>query len=472
MRAGSLFSGCGLADYGLHQAGFELAWACEIEKQPRAVLRRHFPKAEIHFDVKEMTGGTLEPVELLFFGSPCQDLSVAGKRAGLAGERSGLFAEAMRIVDEMDAPPRICVWENVCGALSSNKGADFATVLTEMGKRWSGVAYRVLDLQWFGVPQRRRRVFVVGHSGGWRSAAEVLFEREGLRRNPPTRRKAGQGVAGNVDARSHWSGGPHPALNQSAKNSGGVGCSNQELFSQQGAYLVPHIATTVGGGAPYSRTGNSRVESEVVVGALSCNTGPNGHDAGNFACNQAVDAGHVIPCAYTTKLHNTKSNQAGKFYEEYSPSLQHNSPAPAVFVTGDVAHCLRGEGFDASEDGTGRGTPIVPVACLDVAGTMKACAGKSGGWSNSADHAAAGYMIPVAFPARLSGTQCASAVRRLMPVECERLMGAPDGYTAWGIDDNGNRVEMADSPRYKMIGNGVGVPHSRWIGKRIVEQSK
>lgn len=193
MRVGTIFSGCGGADMGLAAAGMEIVWACEIDRKARAVYRRHFPSTTIYFDAKEMKGEDLEPVDALFFGSPCQDLSVAGTQAGLSGSRSGLFFEAMRIVDEMASPPGIAVWENVCGALSNNRGRDFATILTEMGKRWSGIAYRVLDLQYFGPPQRRSRVFIVGHSGGWQRAAEILFEPEGVRWHPPARKEQGKG---------------------------------------------------------------------------------------------------------------------------------------------------------------------------------------------------------------------------------------------------------------------------------------
>jgi len=208
MTVGSLFSGCGGFDIGFKQAGFKTIWACEIDRQARAVFRRHFPDAELYYDITELNGATLAPVDVLIFGSPCQDLSVAGKRAGLAGARSGLFMEAMRIVDDM-APenrPRVAVWENVPGALSSHGGRDFGTVLGEMGKRWGGIAYRVLDLQYFGPPQRRRRVFVVGHSGGWRSAGEILFEPEGMRWNPPPRREKGSNITSAI-TRSFGTGG-------------------------------------------------------------------------------------------------------------------------------------------------------------------------------------------------------------------------------------------------------------------------
>lgn len=397
----SLFSGGGLADSGFVEAGFRVVWACEIERQPRAVYRRHFPVATMYFDAKEIHGRDVPPVDVLFFGAPCQDLSISGPRTGLAGARSGLFFEAMRIVDEMAAPPAACVWENVSGALSLHEGRDFATVIREMARRWRGVAYRVLDLQFFGVPQRRRRVYVVGHSGGWERAAAILFEPDGLRWNPPARGAARQAVARTVKACAR-------------SCDRGDCCDNLIAFG-----------------------GNNT-------------SGP-------------IDVASRLGC-----------NETGSGYR-----LDFESDTL-------IAHALRGEGFDASEDGSGRGTPLVPVsfraqgqdgfALREV--TPPICASDGG---------ASGPPSVMAFPANMSGTQCAHsvnkslslgaknptavamsmAVRRFMPVECERLMGLEDGYTAWGIDDDGRRIELADGPRYKIIGNGVGRPHARWIGRRL-----
>lgn len=432
---GSLFSGGGLGEHGFCRAGFQLRWACEIDRQARAVHRRHFPDAAMYFNVKEVCGRDLAPVDVMLFGSPCQELSVAGNRAGLEGERSGLFFEAMRICDEMAALPTAAIWENVGGALSSHGGRDFGTVLREMARRWRGIAYRVLDLQWFGVPQRRRRVYVVGHSGGWERAAAILFEPDGLRWDPPTRRAARQDVAAAVTAGARKC------------DRGGGGQENLVAFG-----------------------GNNTSGPIEVAARLGC-------------------------------------NESGSGYR-----LDFESDTL-------VAHSLRGEGFDASEDGTGRGTPLAPVsfraqgqdgfALRDVSPPV--CASEGG---------ASGPPSVLAFPANLSGTQCASspdlspalgaanpvavslrgregggtaelsgevapamraskgggdkphalmlqAVRRFMPVECERLMGVPDGYTAWGIDDDGHRIELADGPRYKIIGNGIGDPHGYWLGERV-----
>lgn len=189
MRAGSLFSGIGGFDLAFERAGFEIAFQCEIDPACRKVLAHHWPGVEIHEDVSEINGASLPTVDILCGGFPCQDLSVAGRRAGLAGERSGLFFEFMRIIDELS--PAWVVIENVLGLLSSNGGRDMGTVLGTLAKLGYGYAYRVLDAQYFGVAQRRRRVFIVGHLGKpWSAPAKVLFEPESCDwDSPPSREK-------------------------------------------------------------------------------------------------------------------------------------------------------------------------------------------------------------------------------------------------------------------------------------------
>ena len=217
LTLGSLFSGSGGFELAAAICGIKPVWASEIEPYPIAVTKARLPFVKHFGDVSKISGYELEPADIITFGSPCQDLSVAGKRAGLGGERSGLFMEAVRIIKEMrDATrdradgikPRYAVWENVPGALSSARGEDFRTVLCELAKiedssadiprpvrnkdRWPdaglimgdgySIAYRILDAQFWGVPQRRRRIFLVADFGGER-AGEILFKREGLSRN-------------------------------------------------------------------------------------------------------------------------------------------------------------------------------------------------------------------------------------------------------------------------------------------------
>ena len=222
---GSLFDGVGTIPFAAKLCGIETKWSSEIEKFPLEVTAKRFPNVKQLGDITKINGAEVEPVDIIAGGSPCQDLSVAGQRAGLEGKRSGLFMEQIRVIKEMrnesikrtdkHIRPRYAVWENVPGAFSSNKGEDFRIVLEEFCKikdetayipRPSGggwgwkpcgcimgdgysVAWRVLDAQFWGVPQRRRRIWLVADFAGER-APEILFVREGLRPNFAESRKA------------------------------------------------------------------------------------------------------------------------------------------------------------------------------------------------------------------------------------------------------------------------------------------
>ena len=236
MKLGSLFDGSGGFPLAGSLCGIEPVWAAEVEPYPIAVTMSRFPRMKHLGDVTKVNGADIEPVDIITFGSPCQDLSVAGKRAGLKHEsngddettRSGLFMEAIRIIKEMRGAtngvyPRFAVWENVPGAFSSNKGEDFRTVLEELIKiveptavmpavpkngwpyadsyccdGWS-VAYRTFDAQYWGVPQRRRRIYLVADFAG-ECAAEILFEREGVRGYFETGRTPWKGAAADAES--------------------------------------------------------------------------------------------------------------------------------------------------------------------------------------------------------------------------------------------------------------------------------
>lgn len=191
---GELFAGIGGFGVGANRVGLETKWHVEIDSPCQNILRRHFPDTKVHSDVREVGNENLSYVDIITFGSPCQDLSIAGKRKGLQdGKRSSLFFEAIRIIDELK--PAIAVWENVPGVFSSNSGRDFAAVLCAFqGIGARDIAWRILDTQYFGVPQRRRRVFVVADFRGERSS-EILFESEGGTGNNTPSRKAGKEVA-------------------------------------------------------------------------------------------------------------------------------------------------------------------------------------------------------------------------------------------------------------------------------------
>ena len=208
MRFVSLFSGVGGFDLGLEAAGWECVAQVEWDKHCQAVLERHWPDVPKWNDVADVSGRDLPPADVVAFGSPCQDLSVAGKRAGFGGQRSVLFYEATRIIREMrdatgNAFPRFVIWENVAGALSSSGGRDFGAVLDELADLGAvDIAWRVLDARWFGVPQRRRRVFVVADLAG-ECAAAIHTEPEGVPWHPRTGRAPGQGAAGGAGSRTY-----------------------------------------------------------------------------------------------------------------------------------------------------------------------------------------------------------------------------------------------------------------------------
>lgn len=204
----SEFSGIGGFDLAFERAGGRVVHQCELDDRCADLLTKRFPNVELARDIREV--GRVS-ADIVVGGFPCQDLSVAGRRAGLAGERSGLFHDFARVIEGSN--PRWVVIENVAGLLSSNGGADFGTVLGSLVDIGFGVAWRVLDAQFFGVPQRRRRVFIVGHRGNVERARSVLFEREGSGGHPAPRRDA-QAVVAALTRSGLGGGGPDDNLAQ------------------------------------------------------------------------------------------------------------------------------------------------------------------------------------------------------------------------------------------------------------------
>lgn len=226
LKLGSLFDGSGTMPLCATMCGAKAAWASEVEPYPIAVTKTHLPHMKHLGSVTEINGAEIEPVDIITFGSPCQDLSVAGRRAGLDGARSGLFRQAIRIAKEMLAAtdgryPRFMLWENVPGALSSNKGDDFETVLNELlhlshaneyvrhDGKWNNyggygaVAYRLVNAQYWGVPQRRRRIYAIADTRG-ESADQVLFERQGNGWHFEPRLPEGEEIAGIAGDGYRW----------------------------------------------------------------------------------------------------------------------------------------------------------------------------------------------------------------------------------------------------------------------------
>jgi DNA (cytosine-5)-methyltransferase 1 len=196
MRYGSVCSGIEAATVAWEPLGWEAAFFSEIEAFPRAVLNHHYPEVPLHHDFTTIGADQYGAIELLVGGTPCQSFSVAGLRGGMADSRGNLALEYLRLAERKR--PKWLVWENVPGVLSSNEGRDFGSLLGGLGELGYGWAYRVLDAQYFGVPQRHRRVFVVGYLGDWRPPTAVLFNKDCLRRNSAPRREAGQRVADTI----------------------------------------------------------------------------------------------------------------------------------------------------------------------------------------------------------------------------------------------------------------------------------
>jgi DNA (cytosine-5)-methyltransferase 1 len=442
--------------------GWKAVGFCEIEPFPAAVLRHHYPEVLNFGDMTQLVDllgmGLIELPDLLCGGTPCQAFSVAGLRRSLEDERGNLslvFCEIANAIDKHRAAaglvPGIVFWENVPGVLNTKDnafGCFLAGLAGEDGElqpprgRWENagcvygperaVAWRILDAQYFGVAQRRRRVFVVASARDGFDPAAVLFEFDGLRRDSAPSREAGQRVANALTDRA---------------DRGGTNSEGQRLITQP--YAVANCLT-------------ARMHKGI---------------------NSTLDEGQ----------------------------------------TPVVTHSLRGEGFDASEDGTGRGTPLGPVQPYTLAlrgreglpqleyrqdGTANALLTPNGGRGgigvgaiafhptqdpiSSADgttHANGGGQMAVAFTTeqtpkfnhdqaltltkqsptgggQVQSVMTAMQVRRLTPVECERLQGFPDNYTAipWRKKP---ASECPDGPRYKALGNSWAVPVVRWIGARI-----
>jgi len=440
----SVCSGIEAASVAFTPLGWKAVAFSEIEPFPCALLAHHYPDTPNWGDMTKFKDWTDEPIDLLCGGTPCQSFSVAGLRKGLADPRGNLMLTFGAIAAKYR--PQWLVWENVPGVLSSNGGRDFGAFLGMLGQLGYGFAYRVLDAQHFGVPQRRRRVFVVGCLGDWRSAAAVLFERHSLSGHPAPRRQAGQRPTGTLSARTEGGGG----LGTDFECSGGV----------------VQVSPTLRAGG--NKTGGDR---------------PPGTDVDT--CETLIPVRTL--CAAT--------GQAGaEIGADMAPTLNCNHEAPYI------AHSLRGEGFDASEDGTGRGTPLVSVTVPTLVSNGDAHSGfrdKHGliAFDTTQITSAANYSSPKAgdpchplaalahVPAIASivaqtltanggqggrqdkqpMTVVGQQVRRLTPEECEALQGFPRGYTA--IPHRGKPA--ADGPRYKALGNSWAAPCAAWIGKRI-----
>lgn len=463
MKVLSLFSGVGGFDLGLEAAGMETVALCEWDKKAASVLRRHWPHIPIYGDVSDLTGTQLladgvHP-DLVAFGSPCQDLSVAGKRAGLAGERSGLFHEAVRIIRELrdltaGALPRWVIWENVVGALNSNGGADFQAVLDEMGNLGAVFSeWAVLDAQNFGVAQRRRRVFLVSclDPGAARGCPDPLLPvREGGPRDLVPLRAAWKNATGGSSGGAR--GRDVVVLRQrEGKPGGGKG----PLLAEQSLTLATANDQTVFQplAQPFTKAkrAQSTEDNETWVDgevAPTLNLMDNTGDTRATVLVPYVDVVDALTVSDLVKHQgNNQAVKAGllSVYGIQGSMIgrqDHNGP--------------QGDGI--SEDGD-------PMFTLTVADRHAVALWWNGeGTADTLTTSSNEQRMPD--KGRLQAVVTPYAVRRLLPIECERLMGWPDDWTRWDADGK----EQADSHRYKQCGNGVASPVAAWVGRHIFAQ--
>lgn len=385
MKYVSLFSGIEAATVAWEPLGLEPVCFAEFDEFPSAVLAERYPDVPNVGDVTKMNWKKYrDKVDLVVGGSPCQSFSIAGKREGLQGE-SGLMFEYIRAVREIR--PRWLLWENVPGALSSENGEAFRQLLSEMDKFGYGLAWRILDAQFFGVAQRRRRLFLVGHLGA-EPPAEVLFEPESMRGGYPSSREKRE------------------ALAAAARR----GASSAGFKFHQGAG-----AGNIGFGQEQSPTCTSDWHDRAVL---------------TFAQNTDSTAVAVEPVISMADLN---ANTAIGY--DMVGTLHVGGDAPSVCQRAPVR---RSSDADAQEGGKGALVSDEVSLTLPTGNTQTLFSEEGGDM----------------------------AVRRLTPLECERLQGFPDDWTK--ISYRGKPAdECPDGPRYKAIGNSMAVPVMRWIGERI-----
>ena len=430
LQYGSLFAGVGGFDMGMEQAGYEPVFQVEWDKNCQKILHHHWPTVPKWGDVCDVNGADLPPCDVLIFGSPCQDLSVAGKRAGLQdGDRSSMFFEAVRIIKEMrDATnsiyPRATIWENVPGALSSNRGADFGVVLSSLADIGAITQeYAVLDAQYFGVPQRRRRIFLVSiydSAASERCPDPLLPLISGSRGDFAKGRKARKDVARNAS----------PSVDPGdGQTVGSLSVSDlikwQTNYQSINAGLLQVIPFVKSRRAQSNTDDETWIEGDVTP---TLNAFDNGGES---------RATVLMPVAYSIR-EDAKANNFSA--TETDTALRLNGLVPStqshhaqIFIAEPII-------FENSyRDG--------PRVGDDICHTLPAKMGLGGGNTP---------MLAEPVEHRLD-------VRRLTPLECERLMGWPDDHTRWTADGK----EQADTNRYKQCGNGVASCVAKFVGEQL-----
>jgi DNA (cytosine-5)-methyltransferase 1 len=482
---GSLFAGVGGFDMGFERAGWDCKFQVEWDKNCRTILDKHWPDVEKWGDVCNVNGRFLPPVDCIIFGSPCQDLSVAGKRAGLEGERSGLFHEAVRIIKEMrDATngtfPRWTVWENVAGALSSNNGRDFGTVINEMAKAGAHLQeYALLDAQHFGIPQRRRRVFLIScfdPATSDRCPDPLLPVTESLRGDTKKGKPKGKSVTSQVAESVRGDGGILGSEIVGSLNTSDAKMISNQYVNENKCVVEPMLLDG-------TRVNDVRVyEPPVQTLKERMGTGGNNVPMLAFDTQFGSNANVTEDVAPTLKASQQSPSvaypiQDGREIEKHQNGFgvaSDGEPSYTLDQTGAqaVAYSVREDAkantFSATElDHANalsalRPSPQSHHAQMFIAEQVSFYDGYNQKLDDSGIHRSLRIGRDssdfVAQPA-----EPVMAVRRLTPLECERLMGWPDDHTRWKADG----TEQADTHRYKQCGNGVASPVAEWVAQQI-----
>lgn len=447
---GSLFAGVGGFDLGMEQAGWECQWQVEWDKHCQGVLSRHWPNIPKYLDVQDVNGAELTPVDCIIFGSPCQDLSVAGKGGGLEGSRSGLFHEAIRIIKEMrnatgNQFPKWSIWENVPGALTSNKGNDFAKVIDEMANIGGlAIEWHILDAQWFGVAQRRRRVFVLAcYDSGTvaRCPEKILSVPEDSKGNIKQSRKKGK-----------------QAARQTSESSG-----EPILYGQSG-----HAKWTEGG-VTLAATDYKRPERNVVLEPISFHAKQDPVSSHNISQCLYGQNGVAVAVANPIILDGTRVDDIRIYENQIVPTLKHRmgTGGGQVPLVGIEEPVLAYDGYNnaVSEDiyrtlriGIDSGDHIAIPIQGTIIGRSDSAGPQGKGFGDENDPS---YTLDTISQ---HGVMTPDLIlRKLTPLECERLMGFPDDHTKYYA----NGKQVADTNRYKMCGNAVATPVAKWVGEQI-----
>jgi DNA (cytosine-5)-methyltransferase 1 len=520
----SVCSGIEAATVAWHSLGWQAAGFAEIDAFARAVLEHHYPAVPLHGDFTGLKASDYGAIDLLVGGTPCQSFSIAGQRMGLADDRGNLALEFIRLAERSRA--RWLVWENVPGVLSIDRGRAFGAFLGALAQCGYGFAYRVLDAQYFGVPQRRRRVFVVGYLGDWRPAAAVLFEREGLRRDITPRREARKGIAGTVTAGAgRRRGGGQQPESLTAHTLRGEGFDASEDGTGRGTPLVAGTVTSKwakGTGGPSGDECQNLITDPIAYNVTFCDA--NGRrkdrpDGGLYvsraeAAKTLTSGGELSTyIAFSAKDHGADADETAPTLRAMGHDASHANGGGQIAVAiplqeigkrtgkstddasigvgigqeGDAMYTLqataqhgvaipldlRNAGRDPDKrdemnrQGCGIGAEGDPSSTLSAAFVPGVASFKTG---QSAGARSIGYENELAPSLEAGGggnnrpaIMQHMAVRRLTPRECERLQGFPDDYTL--VPYRGKPA--ADGNRYKALGNSMAVPVMRWLGERI-----